>query len=44
LRVSRFAEFGLAAVGGTPEDFARIIREDIALLRRIADEAKMKFN
>jgi len=41
---ARFAELGLATVGGTPEDFATTIREDIALFRRIATEAKMKFN
>jgi tripartite-type tricarboxylate transporter receptor subunit TctC len=41
---ARFAELGLAAVGGTPEDFATTIREDIELFRRIATEAKMTFN
>jgi tripartite-type tricarboxylate transporter receptor subunit TctC len=41
---ARFAELGLAAVGGTPENFATTIREDIELFRRIATEAKMTFN
>ena len=41
---ARFAELGLAAVGGTPEEFATTIREDIALFQRIATEAKMTFN
>jgi tripartite-type tricarboxylate transporter receptor subunit TctC len=41
---ARFAELGLAAVGGTPQEFAKTIREDIALFRRIATEAKMTFN
>jgi tripartite-type tricarboxylate transporter receptor subunit TctC len=41
---ARFAELGLATVGGTPQEFATTIREDIALFRRIATEAKMKFD
>jgi tripartite-type tricarboxylate transporter receptor subunit TctC len=41
---ARFAELGLAAIGGTPESFATTIREDIELFRRIATEAKMTFN
>ena len=41
---AKFNEMGLTAVGGTPEEFASVIQDDIALFRQIATEAKLTFN
>lgn len=41
---ARFLEMGLTAVGGTPEEFAKRIAEDIEATRKVAAEAKLKFN
>lgn len=40
---AKFKEMGLTVIGGTPEDFATLIRDDIAMYRRVATEAKLKF-
>ena len=39
---AKFKEMGLTVAGGTPEEFATLIRDDIAVYRRVATEAKMK--
>lgn len=41
---AKFNEMGLTVVGGTPEEFATVIQDDIALFRQIATEAKLTFN
>ena len=34
---------GLTVIGGTPEEFATLIRDDIAMFKRVATEVKLTF-
>jgi tripartite-type tricarboxylate transporter receptor subunit TctC len=40
---AKFKDMGLTVVGGTPEEFATLIRDDIAMFKRVATEAKLTF-
>ena len=40
---AKFRDMGQTVVGGTPEEFAAVIRDDIAMFRRIATDAKLTF-
>jgi tripartite-type tricarboxylate transporter receptor subunit TctC len=40
----RFATYGLEAVGGTPEDFARLYRADYAMYGRLTKELNIKLD
>jgi tripartite-type tricarboxylate transporter receptor subunit TctC len=41
---SKFKEMGLTVVGGTPDEFAKLIKEDIARFKKAAADAKLTFN
>jgi len=40
---AKFKEMGLTVIGGTPEEFATLIRDDIAMFKRVAAEGKLTF-
>jgi tripartite-type tricarboxylate transporter receptor subunit TctC len=41
---AKFTDLGLSLVGGTPEEFDKRVRADIEATRKVATDAKLKFN